>query len=309
MQTVRSLFLIAAIGLATATGAAAQPPSPREPIVRTGATVKLSDHVWAIPDDSVPGVPNVGFIVGDKAVLVVDTGMGPPNGRTVLAEASRLAPGRKLYLVTTHVHPEHDLGAQAFPADATMIRSKDQVREIGEEGMRTADAFRGRSAVNARLLEGAVFRKADVTFERTYDLDLGGLKVKLIALGSNHTQGDTGIFVEGERVLFAGDVAMKALPAFASSKSSLDHWLASLNALDGLKPKIVVPSHGPIGDAGFIAGYRTYLTKVRDRTVQAKRDGKTVDQAVESVTAALRGEYADTGRMGAAIRTAYAEAR
>jgi glyoxylase-like metal-dependent hydrolase (beta-lactamase superfamily II) len=278
-------------------------------VVRSGATTKLSAHVWAIPDDGVPAVPNVGFVVGDKAVLVIETGMGPPNGRTVLAEAQKLAGPRKLYLVTTHVHPEHDLGAQAFPASTTLIRSNDQVREIGEEGLRMADVFRSRSAVNARLLEGAAFRKADMTFDKSQDLDLGGVKVRILAMGPDHTQGDTAIFVEGERVLFAGDLAMKGWPAFASSKSSLNHWLSSLDVLDGLKPRIVVPSHGPIGDAAFIAGYRSYLTRIRDRTAAAKRSGKTLDEATATVTAELKPDYPDTSRMAGAIRSAYAEAR
>jgi glyoxylase-like metal-dependent hydrolase (beta-lactamase superfamily II) len=308
MTVVRTLVF--ALGLALGGAALAQPPAaPRDPVVRSGATTKLSAHVWAIPDDGVPAVPNVGFVVGDKAVLVIETGMGPPNGRTVLAEAQKLAGPRKLYLVTTHVHPEHDLGAQAFPASTTLIRSNDQVREIGEQGLRMADVFRSRSAVNARLLEGAAFRKADMTFDKSQDLDLGGVKVRILAMGPDHTQGDTAIFVEGERVLFAGDLAMKGWPAFASSKSSLNHWLSSLDVLDGLKPRIVVPSHGPIGDAAFIAGYRSYLTRIRDRTAAAKRSGKTLDEATATVTAELKPDYPDTSRMAGAIRSAYAEAR
>jgi glyoxylase-like metal-dependent hydrolase (beta-lactamase superfamily II) len=128
-------------------------------------------------------------------------------------------------------------------------------------------------------------------------------------MGPNHTQGDTAIFVEGERVLFAGDLAMKGPPAFASSKSSLNHWLSSLDVLDGLKPRIVVPSHGPIGDAGFIAGYRTYLTRIKARTAAAKGAGKSLEEATAAVTAELKPDYPDASRMAGAIRSAYAEAR
>lgn len=310
----RRLLVLASV-LAIAGGsaivpAAAQPPAASAgPMVKAGATKKLTDHVWAIPDDSVPGVPNVGIIVGSTAALVVDTGMGPPNGRTVLAEVQKLAGNKKLYLVTTHVHPEHDLGAQAFPATTVMIRANAQVTEIAAEGMRTADAFRGRSAVNAQLLEGAAFRKADVTFDKSHDLDLGGVKVKLLSIGPNHTAGDTAIWVEGDKVLFSGDVAMKAMPAFASSKSSATHWLASLDAFDRLGPKIIVPSHGPIGDAAYIAAYRRYITFIRDKTAAAKKDGKTQAQAVELVTAELKTAGFDTGRAAGAINAAYAEAK
>ncbi|RYG23210.1 MAG: MBL fold metallo-hydrolase, partial [Burkholderiales bacterium] len=246
---------------------------------------------------------------GDTAILVIDTGMGAANGKTVLEEVQKLGANKKLYLVTTHVHPEHDLGAQAFPASTTMIRSNAQVKEIAEEGMRTADVFRGRSDVNKQLLEGAQFRKADVTFDDKYELDLGGVKAQIFALGPSHTQGDTGVFVAGERVLFSGDVAMKPLPAFASSKASAKQWLLSLNKLDAMKPAIVVPSHGPIGDAAYIADYRKYITRIQTRAAALKKDGKTVDQAVEAITTELKPDYPDTSRAAGAIRAAYNEAK
>lgn len=305
-NAIAALLLGAAVTLAPAMG---QQPPAAGPIVRAGATQKLAAHTYAIPDNSVGGVPNVGFVVGNSGVLVIDTGMGASNGKTVLAEAQKLAGSKKIYLVTTHVHPEHDLGAQAFPATTTMIRSNAQVKEIAEEGMRTADVFRSRSAVNKQLLDGAEFRKADVTFDNDYSLDLGGVTVKLIALGPSHTQGDTGAWVEADRVLYSGDVAMKALPAFASSKASAKAWLASLGKLDALKPAIVVPSHGPIGDASYISAYRTYITRIQGRAAALKREGKTVDQAVETITAELKPDYPDTGRAAGAIRAAYAEAQ
>jgi glyoxylase-like metal-dependent hydrolase (beta-lactamase superfamily II) len=313
MKRRNALLGLALLGLASATttiAIAQQTPAPAAagPIVRAGATEKLAAHSYTIPDNSVGGVPNVGFVVGNTGVLVIDTGMGEPNGKTVLAEAQKLAGSKKLYLVTTHVHPEHDLGAQAFPAATTMIRSNAQVKEIAEEGMRTADIFRGRSETNKKLLEGAAFRKADITFDNDYAVDLGGVTVKLIALGPSHTQGDTGAWVEADRVLYSGDVAMKALPAFASSKASAKAWLASINKLEALKPAIVVPSHGPIGDAAYIANYRTYITRIRQRAAALKKEGKTVDQAVEAITAELKADYPDTGRAAGAIRAAYAEA-
>jgi glyoxylase-like metal-dependent hydrolase (beta-lactamase superfamily II) len=276
---------------------AAQTPPP--PIVKAEGLRQVSPHVHIIPDNSVPMVPNVGIIVGDSAALVIDTGLGV---------AQKLAGTRQLYLVTTHVHPEHDLGAQAFPATTKLIRSTDQVKDIAEFGLQLAKVFASRSAVNAELLKDADFRKADITFEREHELDLGGVKVQLSAMGANHTLGDTIIWVGAERVLFAGDLAMKAQPAFASPYSSFKRWLASLDRLEALKPTLIVPSHGPTGDnVEFIAGYRAYLTEVRDRTAAEKKAGKNVDQAVEAVTAALS-RYPDKARLAGAIKSAYAEA-
>jgi glyoxylase-like metal-dependent hydrolase (beta-lactamase superfamily II) len=142
-------------------------------------------------------------------------------------------------------------------------------------------------------------------FERDYEVDLGGVRVRLVAMGANHTRGDTVAWIEADRVLFSGDIAMRAQPAFASAYSRLDQWLASLDQLEALKPAIVVPSHGPIGDAGFIAGYRTYLTTIRDRVTAAKRGGQTVDKTVEAVTGELAGQYPDRARLGSAVRATY----
>ena len=279
------------------------------PLVRSGNTQKISPHVYVIPDtDTTPGIPNIGIVVGTRAALVIDTGMGDRNGSTVLAEAEKVAPGHTLYLVTTHVHPEHDLGANAFPASTKMIRSKDQEKDIAEFGLQMADTFSSRSTVNADLLKGATFRKADITFDTEYKLDLGGATVRILAMGPNHTRGDTAIFVSPDSVLFSGDDAMRGMPAFTSPYSSLAHWLTALDVLAALQPKIVVPSHGPLGDIAFINTYRTYLTTVRDRTTALKHEGRTVDLAIATVTTELKPQYPDTGRLEGAIRSAYKEA-
>jgi glyoxylase-like metal-dependent hydrolase (beta-lactamase superfamily II) len=276
------------------------------PLVKIEGLRQISD---IIPDNNVPVVPNVGYIVGDHAMLVIDTGLGPPNGEAVYDVAKKLAGTKALYLVTTHVHPEHDLGAQAFPDTTKLIRSTDQVKEIAEDGLRLAKVFAGRSAVYSDLLKNADFRKAEITFERDYELDPGGVRAKLTAMGPNHTVGDTIIWVEPDRVLFAGDLAMRAQPAFASPHSSLRQWLASLDRLEALKPTIIVPSHGPTGDGtGFITGYRTYLMEVRDRTAAEKRAGRNADQAVETVTVAFGDRAPDKARLAGAIKAAYAEA-
>ena len=101
---IRSLsFALVVIALLQATPAAAQ-----QQAVLGEDTVKVSDHVWAIM-----GFPNIGIVVGTQATLVVDTGLGPRNGATVARVAARLSTGQKLYLTTTHFHPEHAAGESA----------------------------------------------------------------------------------------------------------------------------------------------------------------------------------------------------
>ena len=301
------LPLMAALCLALAAPATSQAPAPQASLVREGVTEKLTDHVWAIPDGSASLVPNVGIVVGKKAVLVIDTGMGARNAHTVLREVVKVGSGRPIYLVTTHVHPEHDMGAQAFPPDSQLLRSKDQLEDIANgAGTSLIPVFAARSDLNKELLAGAKHRDADIVFGKNYTLDLGGLKARIYAMGTNHTHGDTVVFVDG--VLFSGDVAMKPQPSFANPTAKIDHWLESLAKLEKLKPRHVVPSHGPFGDASIMQGYRQYLTRIRDRTAELRKAGKTQEESVQIVTEEMSGEYPDKGRLGGAIRAAYLQA-
>jgi glyoxylase-like metal-dependent hydrolase (beta-lactamase superfamily II) len=288
--------------------AATAPPS----LVRAGVTEKLTDHVWAIPDGSASLVPNVGIIVGEKAVLVVDTGMGARNAETVLKEVAKVGMGRKnkpkpLYIVTTHVHPEHDMGAHAFPKGSKLIRSKTQVEDIAAgAGMNLVPIFAARSELNQELLKDAKHREADIVFDGAYTLDLGGLEVRIGSMGTNHTHGDTIVFVDG--VLFSGDIAMKPQPSFSNPTATITHWLDSLDALEAMQPTIIVPSHGPFGGLEIITVYRAYLTRIRDRAAELKKAGKTQDEAVQMITDEMSAQYPDKNRLAGAIRAGYSEA-
>src|SRR5688500_3248352 len=168
-------LLVATAVLLIAGSVAAQRGPAAPPMVREGATEKISDHVYVIPDNNVGMVPNVGIIVGTRATLVVDTGLGARNGQTIVREMQKVTRTPDVYLATTHIHPEHDLGAGGFPPQAKMIRSQAQVAEIAADGMQTAKRFAGFSPLNAELLEGATFRQADLTFDKQHVLDLGGV--------------------------------------------------------------------------------------------------------------------------------------
>jgi glyoxylase-like metal-dependent hydrolase (beta-lactamase superfamily II)/predicted ester cyclase len=281
------------------------PSSPAPPsLVREGVTEKLTEHVWAIPDGSANLVPNVGIVVGSKAVLVIDTGMGARNAQTVLREVMKVGGGKPIYIVTTHVHPEHDMGAHAFPPDSRLIRSRDQIEDIAAgAGMNLVPVFAQRSELNKELLADARHREADIVFKGSYTLNLGGIKAKIVSMGTNHTHGDTVVLVDG--VLFSGDVAMKPQPSFANPTATIAHWLESLDRLEAMKPKMVVPSHGPFGDASLMQGYRAYLTRIRDRAAVLKQAGKSRDETIQIVTDEMAGEFPDRNRLAGAIRAAY----
>src|SRR5580700_3508088 len=130
------------IFLVLTVGASAQMAQP----LVSESTTKISDHVWAIM-----GFPNIAIVAGNRATLVVDTGMGPKNGATAARVAARLAPGnQKLFLTTTHFHPEHAAGEPGFPAGTILIRNAKQQEEMGLHGQEMLDQF-SRNPTNKEL--------------------------------------------------------------------------------------------------------------------------------------------------------------
>jgi glyoxylase-like metal-dependent hydrolase (beta-lactamase superfamily II) len=301
------------LGLMVATVAlcAQRAPAP-DPLVRENATVKLAPHTYVIPDNNVGLVPNVGIVVGSRATLVIDPGLGRRNGETVLREVAKVNKNADLFIATTHFHPEHTTGYIAFPASAKYINSKVQEAEFEENGMPMVQTFSGRSPVTADLLKDAARRRADVTFDREYLLDLGGVRVRFLVVGPTHTKGDTGLFVEGDRVLFAGDVVMNESFLAASAVSSMKAWLAAFDAFEAMKPQIIVPSHGPTGPGTIIATNRSVMQAVQARTLALKAQGKSADEAASTVQTEFQAQHPQWGRangLAAAARSAYNEGK
>jgi glyoxylase-like metal-dependent hydrolase (beta-lactamase superfamily II) len=257
-------------------------------------------------------VPNVGIIVGRRATMVVDTGLGPRNGQTVLREVAKVSKNSELYVATTHYHPEHSLGGAAFPATAKFVRPKAQQQDMNELGQDIQNTFARRSPLHQELLTDVPYPRADILFDREHRIDLGGVHVRLFWRGPMHTRGDTLIFVEEDRVLFSGDVVMNRTFLAANQTSSIRTWLATLDELESLHPTSVVPSHGGIGDATLIARDRDYLRMVQTRAGELKAQGKSADETAQTVTTEVQAKFPDwtqPPRIGAAARAAYAEAR
>jgi glyoxylase-like metal-dependent hydrolase (beta-lactamase superfamily II) len=292
--------------------AAAQPRGPApDPIVQKDATVKVAPHTYVIPDGNVGLVPNVGIVVGSKATLVVDPGLGRRNGETVLAETAKVSRNAEVFIVSTHFHPEHTTGSVAFPASAKYVNSTTQEAEFEARGMQMVRAFSGRSAVTADLLKDAARRPADITFDRDYTIDLGDVRVRCVVVGPTHTRGDTGFFVEGDNVLFAGDVVMNQSFVAANDASSMTAWLKAFDTFEAMHPSTIVPSHGAVGTGALIASNRALLDSIRTRAVALKGQAKSIDETVSTIQAEMTAAHPGWPRangIGPLARSAYNEA-
>src|SRR6185295_14537471 len=133
--------------------------------VKEGVTIKLGPHTYAIPDGNVGLVPNVGIIVGSRATLVIDPGLGRRNGETVLREVAKVSANAELFIASTHFHAEHTTGYLAFPPTAKYVNSTVQEAEFAQSGPQQIKVFAARSAATADLLRDATGRKADIAFD------------------------------------------------------------------------------------------------------------------------------------------------
>jgi glyoxylase-like metal-dependent hydrolase (beta-lactamase superfamily II) len=269
------------------------------PLVQENKTLRVSEHVYAIPDGRVNLVPNIGIIVGTRATLVVDAGMGPRNGQVVLRELAKVSKNTQLYLTTTHFHPEHVTGAQAFPASTIVIRPAVQQEELAQKQPEFIHNFSQRSPEIKALLQGVKPRAPDLVFDREVRLDLGGVTARLLWLGAAHTRGDSFIFVEQDGVLFTGDVVVnRFFPIFPDADANGKNWLVILNQLEALQPRTIVPGHGEVGEAALVSKERTYLKEVQSRVIELKAQGKPAEEAAQLLSVEFRAKYPDWDNPG-----------
>jgi glyoxylase-like metal-dependent hydrolase (beta-lactamase superfamily II) len=283
----------------------AQAQNPEQGVPENSVT-QVSEHVYAIV-----GWPNVGIVVGNRATLVIDTGMGARNGAIVAREAEKLTKSPNLYLTTTHFHPEHAMGVQSFPARTILIRPTVQQDEMEKHGSEFIELFRNRSPKFKELLQDVKLRPPDILFDRELNLDLGGVTARLMWFGPGHTAGDELIFVEPDSVLLPGDIVEnKLVPTMPNADASPKGWLAILDKIEPLKPRFIVPDHGPLGDGSLIAKERAFLLALQNRALELKRQGVPVEDAGKQMITEFRAKYPDyepINGIANAVRRIYAE--
>jgi glyoxylase-like metal-dependent hydrolase (beta-lactamase superfamily II) len=270
------------------------------PIVDPSAIKEIAADVFVISDRRIPLVPNIGIVLGSDAALVVDTGMGPANGRTVLEVAKRLAGQRALVLTLTHFHPEHGFGAQAFKGHAKIHYNRSQRDELQAKGQAYLGMFKTFGpGVAAALEDTQLVLPDDVYEDASTAIDLGGRRVELRTWGLAHTAGDQVVWLPEQRILFTGDLAEERIfpifPWFPPEDATIDgaRWAAILSELIAWKPAIVVPGHGDLGGVEILAAVRDYMIDLGGRVAAERRSGRHADAIVADLAPAVRAEHPD----------------
>jgi glyoxylase-like metal-dependent hydrolase (beta-lactamase superfamily II) len=302
-------FLAAAVLAAAAIGGAALAQQGFGDAKLSEANLKQAGpHTWVIM-----GFPNIGIVVGDKATLVVDTGLGNSNGATIAAIARKLSTkNQRLILTTTHFHPEHAAGQGGFPPGTQVIRPRAQQEEMDKDGAGIMAAF-SRAAAMKPFMQDAVLIKADTLFDKAQDLDLGGVHARLLWFGAAHTRGDEIIYVAEDKLILPGDLVENRIsPNIICDVCSPRKWAGVVDEIAKLKAERVVPDHGELGDGSLVGQERAFLLALDARALELKKQGLAADVAGKQIQAEFEKTYAGwqgLGNIPQSVQRAYADPR
>jgi glyoxylase-like metal-dependent hydrolase (beta-lactamase superfamily II) len=223
---------------------------------------------------------NIGVVLGEEGVLLVDTRATHVAADEILADLRRLTPLPVRSVVNTHGHWDHCFGNARFrPAPIWgHVRCVEMMVKTGErQRARIAEAI-GELADD---LANVVIDPPDQTFEdsATVEVEPGGRSVELRYLGRGHTDNDIVLLVPDADVLFAGDLLENGATPFFGDGYPLD-WPATAEAVVELVSGAVVPGHGDVGDRSFAVRQMTEFRSVAELARLVHRGVIGIDAAV-----------------------------
>jgi glyoxylase-like metal-dependent hydrolase (beta-lactamase superfamily II) len=254
---------------------------------------KLSDNAWAYTAE---GDPNTGVIVGDDAVMVIDTQATPAMARDVVRRIREITDKPIRYVVLSHYHAVRVLGATAYGAEH-IIASRDTHDLIVERGEADKASEIGRFPRLFRDVESvpAGLTWPTITFRGEMSIRLGTLEVQLLQLGRGHTKGDTVAWIPSQRILFSGDLVEFGATPYAGDAYFSD-WPATLDRVAALDPAALVPGRGaalatPTTVADALAGTRAFITDLKASVAEGVKAGHDLRTVYRQTMDALRPKY------------------
>ena len=202
---------------------------------------KLSDNAYAYTAE---GDPNTGIIIGDDAVMVIDTQATPVMAADVIRRIREVTDKPIKYVVLSHYHAVRVLGASAYKPEQ-IIASQDTYDLIVERGEQDKASEIGRFPRLFNAVESVPpgMTWPTMTFTGKMTIWLGKLEVQLLQLGRGHTKGDTVAWLPQQKIMFSGDLVEFGATPYAGDAYFKD-WPTTLDAIAALKPEKLVPGRG-----------------------------------------------------------------
>ena len=254
---------------------------------------KLSEHAWAYTAE---GDPNTGVVVGDDAVMVIDTQATPVMAQDVIGRIREVTDKPIRYVVLSHYHAVRVLGASAYGAEH-IIASEDTLALIRERGEQDKASEIGRFPRLFRAVESVPpgLTWPTITFSGRMTLWLGKLEVQILQLGRGHTKGDTVVWLPSERILFSGDLVEYGATPYAGDAYFGD-WPATLQRIAALRPAKLVPGRGAALEdeaqvAAGLQGTRDFVADVYAAVRAGAALGRDLRSVYRSTVDALRPKY------------------
>jgi glyoxylase-like metal-dependent hydrolase (beta-lactamase superfamily II) len=253
---------------------------------------RLSDHAYAYTAE---GDPNTGIVVGDDAVMVIDTQATPVMAQDVIRRIREVTDKPIKYVVLSHYHAVRVMGASAYQADH-IIASQATYELIAERGQFDFDSEVGRFP---RLFQGVEsvpgLTWPTLTFESSMTLWMGKRRVELKHIGRGHTKGDIVVWLPEERVLFSGDLVEFGATPYTGD-AYLSDWPQTLANVRALGAEKLVPGRGdalttPETVEAAISGTQEFLTQMFESVKQGRAAGKELNQIYTETYQVLQPQF------------------
>jgi len=280
--------------------------------IADGVYVHYGKHENIYEGSNIGDIANLGFIIGDESIAVIDTGGSHQVGEALKLAIKKISKKPIKYVINTHVHQDHIFGNTAFISDETLIyghfnlkkalqeRGSQYIRQVSEAG----DKVKGTRIIFPHIIIAETSPDQVKKLSNEITIDLGNRKLLLTSHATAHTYSDASVFDLKTKTFFVGDlVSDERAPTM---DGLVKNWIKVLNEIEKVDFKIMVPGHGKIQkDNTALKKTRTYLQVLYDDVIDALKKDMPAEKVIKIAAQTEKGKWIlfDRVNPGNVVRT------